>query len=87
MKNNNKTGFSVLFGILTYLFSQLIILLSLFVISLFNDNILELFKDNIQVNPGTFKLLSILSIILYLILILLISFLSKKLLNKGVNIE
>lgn len=86
-KNNNKIAFSVLFGFISYILSQSIVLLLVFIIGLFNPSIMNLFKSNILVDTSSFKLLIILSIILYLLIIFLMSIICKKEFNKGVNIE
>ena len=86
-RNNNKIGFSVLFGFIAYLLSQSIVLFLVFIVGLFNESIMNLFTSNILLDTGSFKLLIILSIGLYLIIIGLMSILCKKEFNKGVNIE
>ena len=86
-KNNNKIGFSVLFGFIAYLLSQSLVLLLVFFVGLFNESIMNLFTSNVLLDSNSAKLLVILSIILYLIIILLMSILCKKILNKGVDIE
>ena len=88
-KNNNKIGFSVLFGFIVYLLSQAMVILSIFIAGLFNSNIMGLFKsnNNLAIDSGTFKLLIILSIVIYSLVIGLMSIVSKKEFNKGVNIE
>lgn len=86
-KNNNKIGFSVLYGFITYLLSQVFVLLSVFIAALFNRNIMNLFESNILLNNDSIKILVILSIILYLLIIGLMNLTCKKEINKGVNIE
>lgn len=86
-KNNNKIGFSVLFGFITYLLSQGMVLLVVFIVALFDSNIMELFKSNIILNNNTIKLLFILAIAVYLLIIGLMSIICKKEFNKGVNVE
>ena len=88
-KNNNKIGFSVLFGFIAYLLSQGMVILLIFISGLFNSNIMVLFKsnNNIIIDNSTFKLLIILVIVIYLLVIGLMSILCKKEFNKGVNIE
>ena len=86
-KNNNKVGMSVLFGFISYLLSQTIVLLSLFVVGLFNSSIMNLFKSNTLLNVSSLKLLIFLSIIIYTLIIIIISIVCKKELQKGVNIE
>ena len=86
-KNNNKIAFSVLFGFIAYLLSQSIVLFLVFIVGLFNPSIMDLFKSNILLDTNSFKLLILLSIILYLIIITLMNILCKYIFNKGVNIE
>lgn len=86
-KNNNKIGYSVLYGFIAYLLSQSMVLFLMFIVGLFNKSIMDLFKSTILLDTDSFKLLILLSIILYIIIIYLISMICKKELNKGVNIE
>ena len=88
-KNNYKIGFSILFGFIVYLLSQGLVILSVFIAGLFNSNIMGLFRsnNNLPIDSGTFKLLIILSIIIYSLVIGLMSIICKKEFNKGVNIE
>ena len=86
-KNNNKVGLSVLFGFISYLLSQSIVLLLMFIFGLFNSSIMNLFTSNILLDTNSFKLLIILAIIIYLLIIILMNIICKKEFNKGVNIE
>ena len=86
-KNDNKTGFSVLFGFIAYLLSQGIVLLLTYIVGLFDSSIMDLFKSNILMNTTALKVLFILVIVLYILIIILMSLICKKELNKGVNIE
>ena len=86
-RNNRKIGFSVLFGFIAYILSQSIVLFLTFILGLFNSNIMDLFKNNIQLDPNSFKLLAVIAIIIYLTIIVVMSFICKKVFNSGVNIE
>ena len=86
-KNNNKIGFSVVFGFVAYLLSQSIVLLLVFIVGLFDSSIMSLFENNILLDVHSFKILVILSIVLYIFIIGLMSIICKKEFNKGVNIE
>ena len=86
-RNNNKIGFSVLFGFIAYLLSQCLVLLLIYFVGLFNSSIMELFKNNVMLDANSFKLLVILAIILYILIIFLMSIVCKKELSNGVNIE
>ena len=87
-KNNSKLGYSVLFGFTIYLLSQTIVLALVFVYGLFNSSVMELFKTaTVSIDVGAFKVLAIVSSLLYLVIIFIMSIICKKVLNKGVNIE
>ena len=86
-RNNNKIGFSVLYGFIIYITAQSMILLLVFVVGLFNSSVMDLFKNTVLLDTSALKLLTILSILGYVIIILLMSILAKKALNRGVNIE
>ena len=86
--NNGKIGYSVLFGFITYLVAQSLILGLVFVYGLFDSSIMKLFKTaTINIDVEAFKVLAILSSLLYIMIIFIMSILCKKELNKGVNIE
>ena len=86
-KSNGKIGFSVLFGFISYILSQSIVLLLVFIVGLFDSSIMDLFRSTILLNTNSFKLLVALSIVIYLLIIGLMSIICKRELNKGVNIE
>ena len=86
-KNNGKIGYSVFFGFIAYLIAQSLVLFLVFIVGLFNSNIMDLFKSEILLNASSFKLLVLLSIIIYISIITLLSIICKIELNKGVNIE
>ena len=86
--NNGKIVYSVLFGFITYLVAQSLILGLVFVYGLFDSSIMELFKTaTINIDVEAFKVLAILSSLLYIMIIFIMSILCKKELNKGVNVE
>ena len=87
-KNNCKVGYSVLFGFIIYLVAQTMVLGLVFVYGLFDPSVMGLFETGkVLVDVNAFKLLGILSSILYVIIIFIMSIICKRLLNKGVNIE
>ncbi len=86
--NNSKLGYSVFFGVIIYLIAQAIILLLVFIYGLFDSTVMELFKTaTINIDVKAFKVLAIVSSLLYILIIFIMSMLCKKELNKGVNIE
>lgn len=85
--SSNKVAFSALFGFITYLLSQSLVLLTVFIVALFNSEIMNLFKTNILFTNDSLKLLFIISIVAYIVIIILMNLICKIELNKGVNIE
>ena len=87
-KNNGKLGYSILFGFIIYLLVQTLVLILVFVYGLFDSSIMELFKTTtINIDVNAFKILAIVTSLLYLVIIFIMSILCKKELSKGVNIE
>ena len=87
-RNSGKIGFAVLFGFIIYLIAQTLVLGLVFVYGLFDSTVMELFKSaTISIDVNAFKVLAIVSAILYVSIIFSMSIIGKKLLNKGVNIE
>ena len=87
-KNNNKVGYSVLFGFIIYLIAQSLVLGLVFVYGLFDSSVMGLFETaNVSIDVNAFKILAVLSSILYIVIIFGMNILCKKLLNKGVNVE
>ena len=86
--NNGKIGYSVLFGFIIYLIAQTIVLALVFVYGLFDASVMELFKTaTINVDVKAFKILAVISSLLYLFITICMSCICKKVLNKGVNVE
>ena len=87
-RNNSKLGFTVLFGFIAYLIAQTLVLALVFVYGLFDPTVMELFKSGaVSIDVNAFKVLAIVSSILYLVIIFVMSIICKKILNKGVNID
>ena len=87
-KNNGKIGYSILFGFILYLVSQTIVLALVFVYGLFDSSIMSLFKTaTVSIDANAFKILLVVASLLYIVIIYIMSLLSKKSLNKGVDVE
>lgn len=85
--NNNKTVFSVLFGFGSYMVIQTFALLMMFVVALFNKDIMNLFFTNEIINVDMAKIIIYLSIIIYTITFIIGYLVNLKIFKKGVNIE
>lgn len=86
-KNNNKTGFSVLFGFVVYMITQFFSLLMIFITGLFNSDIMNLFFTNEIININMIKVIIYIAIIIYTISLFVIYFVNLKLFKKGVNVD
>ena len=87
-RNNGKLGFSILYGFIVYLIAQSLVLGLVFVYGFFDSTVMELFKTTaININVEAFKVLAIITSLLYVVIIIVMSIICKKLLNKGVNVE
>lgn len=85
-KNSNKTLFSVIFGLGVYMLTQVFSLFFVFVIALFNKNLMNLFFTIDTLNIETIKLCIYLAIVIYTLNIFILYFVNLKLFKKGVNI-
>jgi hypothetical protein len=84
--NNLKIVKSILIGFVIYMILSSISLAALFVIGLFNADIMSVF-NNIEVSSNALKGMMLVAILVYAIYNLGIYFWGNKLLNKGVNVD
>lgn len=85
--NNNKTLFSILFGFITYTIIQIFGLLIIFIVSLFNSDLMNLFITNDIINIDMLKIIIYLSIFIYSISFIVFYIVNIKLFKKGVNVD
>lgn len=86
-KNNNKMLFSILFGFGTYLLTQIFAIVVVFIVALFNKDLMNLFYTMDSLNVDTVKLCIYLAIIIYTLNIVILYFVNSRLFNKGVNVD
>ena len=86
-QSNAKIGYSVLFGFVAYLVAQTIVLALTALVGVFDSDIMDLFKSNIVLDGRSFMTLYIGASLIYVLIIITMSIVAKKLLSKGVNIE
>jgi len=86
-KNDNKLLFSILFGFVTYLFTQIFTVLIVFLVALFNKDLMNLFYTMQALNVDIIKLCIYLAIIIYSLNIFILYYINLKLFAKGVNID
>lgn len=85
-QNNNKLIKSLIFGLIIYFTMQILILLIIFIIGLFNQQIMNLFKTN-NITPTILKHILSLSIIIYIVYNIILYIIGKNTFKKGVNID
>lgn len=86
-QNNNKMGFSVLFGFITYLGTQMVAILGVFIVALFNDKLMNLFHTMEAIDVPTIKVCILIAVIVYTLNIVALYILNQIQFNKGVNVE
>ena len=85
--NSNKMGFSVLYGFITYLLTQIIAIVIVFIVAIFNKDIMNLFYTVDALNIDVIKLCINLAMIIYSSCIIVLYFINLREFNKGVNID
>lgn len=85
--NNKKMGKSVLFGFIAYIIPQTLTLLIIFIIGLFNPDIMNLFNTTDMINLEVIKTIMYIGIVIYGFYIIAYYVIGKKLFEKGVNID
>lgn len=85
--NNNKMAYSILFGFITYIITQIIVILIIFIIGLFNQDIMNLFFTNEVINVDMIKTIIYLAIIIYTVIFVIGYIINLKLFKKGVNVD
>ena len=82
-----KTLFVFLYGFATYMITQIIGIALIFLVSLFDKDLMNLFITTSQVDFGVIKVIIYLAIAVYSLLCILIYLFNSKIFNKGVNVE
>ena len=85
--NNLKTSYSVIFGFCTYMVTQIFALAIIFIVALFNKDLMNLFFTNEIVNIEMIKVIIYLAIFIYTLALIIAYIVNIKLFNKGVNVE
>jgi len=86
-KDNNKIAYSVLFGFISYIISQILVVILLLILGVFNKDVMLLFTTSTITNIDVLKTVVIFAIIVYIGINIAINYFAVRSLNKGVNIE
>lgn len=86
-KNTAKTGSSVLFGFISFMVSQTLVVLMVFAAAIFNKDLMNLFFTNNIVNVESLKTVIYIAITIYFIIAVIGVLFNIKLFKKGVNVD
>ena len=85
--NNMKMLKSMLFGFISYMIPSILTIVGIFIIGLFNSEVMDLFNNITGFSTEAIKTVAIGGIAMYATYITIYYFLGKKILEKGVNID
>ena len=85
--NNLKTGKSVLYGFMAYMIPQSITIAIIFILGLFNQDIMNLLNTTTIINVEAIKSIMYAGIVIYLCYITIYYLIGKKQFEKGVNVD
>jgi len=85
--NSAKTGFSILFGFITYMIIQICVLIIIFIAALFNSQLMNLFVTNQIIDIDMIKTIIYLAISIYTFISITNYLVNVKLFKKGVNVD
>ena len=86
-RNSLKTAYSFVFGFLIYLCTQIIAILGVFIMALFDKDLMNLFYTMDAIDVPTVKLCIIIAIVVYSINIIWLYLFNLIQFKKGVNVE
>lgn len=85
--NNAKIGFSVLFGGVAFAVSQMFVIIVIFIIALFNKDVMNLFNTQEALNIEVIKQVIYIAILCYTLISVVFCFVNIHLFKKGVNVD
>lgn len=85
--NSNKTLKTIIYGIIIYTVLAVLVFVFLYVLSLSNTDLKQLYTVGALPEPEAFKELLFYAVLLYIVFDLVLYFLAKKIFNKGVNVD
>lgn len=85
--NNAKMGYSILYGFGVYMGTQIFAVLALFLVGLFNNEIMNTFITNTLISVDTIKLIVLIATITYTLSLIILYIVNIRLFKKGVNVD
>ena len=85
--NNTKTGFSVLYGFMSYMAIQVFCILVIFIVGIFSKDIMSLFITNEIINVDMVKTIIYMSLSTYSVTAIINYLINLTIFKKGVNVD
>jgi len=85
--NSAKLPFSILFGFITYMLTQVFGLIMILIVGIFNKDIMNLFNTVDIINIDILKTIIYMAIFIYTIILIICYFVNVNLFKKGVNVD
>ena len=85
--NNSKIVKSLIYGYIAYIIPEIIMIGSLFIMAIFNADLMNLIKTNSMPNMQVFRNMMYFGVGIYIVFLIIYYFIGKKQLEKGVNVE
>ena len=86
-RNNGKMGYSVFFGFCAYMAIQIIGLITIFIMGIFNKDIMNLFMTQEMISVDVIKMVIYIAIILYSSTLIINYIINVQLFKSGVNVD
>ena len=86
-KNDKKLAISILIGFISYIINQVLFVLVVYIVGLFNNDILLIFKNSNITDFNVINSLMLIGSIFYIFLVIIYYYLCIYIFNKGVNVE
>ena len=86
-KNSDKTIYSIVYGFIAYWIGILFVLAVMLITAVFNKNLWNFMFSEGIVSIKDFGIFTIMAFVAYILLMVIVYFVNRKLLNKGVNVE
>ena len=86
-KNSDKTINSIVYGFIAYWIGLLFVLALIAIMAFFNKNLWNFMFSNGTVSVKDFGIFALIAFASYILLMILVYFINRKFLNKGVNVE
>jgi len=85
--NNNRIIKSIIYGFVAYMITQILTLIIMFIVGLFNQDIMNLFMSNNIINVDILKYIMYGAILIYIVYLIIYYVMGLKLFKNGVDVD